>query len=388
MDRSRLRLRALLVILAALPVAVATRPAEAGEADSGGVPASRAPEPEAAAAGLPPGPSRPHLPRTLEEAVARPAWLIDAPDAHPLDGSLLARRPPRYPARAGDRMVFRVAYLGAPVGTLELEVPRLLAWRGQRLAHVVAVARSGETVSHLLPLYDRTEAWIDLDRGVTRLERSVSFEGDERTYLERRYDWEAHYLHLRQEELPKGKVREMSFDFGPHVHSALDLLLGLSRAELAPGEVRSFPVAVSRKIYGFELRLLGRRRIHSPALGEVEVLELRPATTLDGERRSPGGARLLVRAEPPHLPLRLDGWIGTSGGLLAAGISAELVEWKAGRGVAPAGEPFDPPRMAWRTERGMPRWAPPPEIERIRAARGLRFRNRKWYLPGADAGRR
>ncbi len=383
-DRIRYRLCAL---LAAFALAASAFPSIAAAEGSGSSAVASAPVPDGAAAGSPPGPPRPRLPRTLGEAVVWPGWLIDAPDAEPFGEAPLGARPPRYPARVGDRMVFRVDYLGAPVGTLELEVARWVAWRGRRFAHVVAVARSGEAVSKLLPLYDRTEAWIDLDRGVTRFERSVSFEGNERTYLERLYDWESHYLRLLQEELPKGKVREMAFDFGPHVHSALDLLLGLSRAELAPGEVRSFPVAVSRKIYGFEIRLLGRRRIASPALGEVEALELEPATTLDGERRSPRGARLLVRAAPPHLPLRLDGWIGTSGGFLASGISAELVEWRAGEGGPVAAPPFDPPRVAWRTERGMPRWAPPPEIARIRAARGLQFRNRKWYLPAAPAAR-
>lgn len=373
--------RGAVALFAALPLLLGALPARGGESAGAVAVALPAADPGAAPA-LPP----PRLPASIDDAVARPEPLLAAPDAELLDPDALRRHPPRFPARPGDRMVFRVAYLGAPVGTLELEVPRFIAWRGRRLAHVVAVARSGESV--FLPLYDRTEAWIDLDRGVTAVERSVSFEGQERTYLERVYDWEAHFLHLRQEELPKGKVREMSFDFGPHVHSALDLLLGLTHAELAPGEVRRFPVAVSRKVYGFELHHLGRRRVSSPVFGEVEALELEPATTLDGERRSVRGTRLLVRAEPPHLPLRLEGWVGTSGGLLASGISAELAEWRAGGGALPPPGPFEPPRVAWRTERGMPRWSPPPAIERIRAARGLRFENRKWYRSDAEAGRR
>jgi len=92
------------------------------------------------------------------------AFLLDAPGLSVLGPEALEEAPAQFPFAIGERLEYDVSWWGIAVGRASLEVARLVEWRGNRLAHVVATARTNDFFSLLYPVNDRSESWIDIDR--------------------------------------------------------------------------------------------------------------------------------------------------------------------------------------------------------------------------------
>lgn len=314
-------------------------------------------------------------------ASAQPRYLLDEPGLRELGPEALAERPGLFPAALGERLEYEVGYLGVPVGSFRMEVARFVERDGVRLAHVVCVARSNDVFSRLYPIYDLTEAWVDIDRMRTVRARSYTTRGSKEVFYDLRLDWKTHFAHLLYEKRHQGKIREVDFSFGPYLHDAIDLVYQLRRAPLDPGFRARFPVYASRKVYEVELAVGEVATVQTEALGRTAALPVEPRALLDGERRSGKGDVLWVDRER-RIPLKLEGWPGVSSGFLASGVRAELVGYReaAPGWETPPVQSWDPPQRELDSIEGMPQWRPPADVREAREMRGLRYRNDKRYV--------
>ncbi len=309
-------------------------------------------------------------------------YLIDEPGATPLAIEEFTAKPPVFPAPLGERLVYAVNYLGVPIGHFAIEVVRFLTWQGRRVVHVVGLAKTTDVSSQLYPIYDRSEAWIDIDEMQTLLMRSHTKHGRKEKMSDVRFDWDTHYLHLLYEERHKGKIRELSFDFGPYVHEAIELLYQLRRVEIDPGFYGRFPIYASRKIYEFQLQGLETETLASPVFGDVIAVVVEPAIALDGKRMGDARDRFWVRASDPALLLRIKGWPGEAQGFLTSGVEVELIAYVPQRAgwMTPPLRHWQPKLWDFASIRGMPQWEPPDDLRAARKQAGAKYRNVKRYV--------
>lgn len=312
-------------------------------------------------------------------ARAAEPWLLDDPALRVLTPADVAARPPRFPFPVGERLVYDVTWFGVPAGRAEIEIARFVALGDARYAHVVARAASNAVFSWVVPVRDRSEAWIDLDRFVTVRTRATQERPGKRYDESVRYDWDTHFLHARLDKLHKGQRRELTLDFGPHAHDTSDAFYRLRALPIAAGRSFALPTWADRKL--FDLRIdvtAGKTAGVRPLGGRVETLAVRPSTFLDGVAFAAGEGVVLV-AGPTRVPVRLEGWIRTTEhAFLVGGLRATLVDYVA---AAPGWPRIDVPLGLMQdcgamtpTQEGVPVWTPPPGVRaaRARSAEGVR----------------
>lgn len=317
-------------------------------------------------------------------------WLLDAADAREITPEEWRARPGRFDFLPGERLDFSVSYLGIPIGRVWLEVARFLALDGRRVAHLVAGARTNGFWSAIYRIDDRSEAWVDLDRVVTLRTRTHTRHGRRHEVFEQvDFDWETHFVHIREEKRHRNRLRLEAFDFGPFVHDTFDLFYALRSLSLEPGDSARFPVYANRKVYAFGVDAVRREPIDDPVLGAGAALVLRPYDLLDGEPAGGGAGEVWVRDDARRLPVRLVGWFRTTDHFRVAGVKAELAAyrerrpgWRAPRRPAPARAPpaIEP------SEDGRPVWRPPAAVLEARRRRGVVPYERKLPLPSVGTG--
>jgi hypothetical protein len=299
----------------------------------------------------------------------RTGWLLDEPGLVPITPEQWAADPGAFDFLPGERLDFQVRYLGLPIGRVWLEVVRFVERDGMRLAHLAAGARTNRFWSALYRVDDVSEAWVDLDRGVTVRTRTHTRHGRRREVWEQvDFDWATHFVFVHEERRHSNRLREVAFDFGPFVHDTFDLFYAVRSLPLDPGFSARLPVYANRKIYAFHVEVVRRE----PWAGEVsdsdEAVVLRPYDLLDGEPTGNGAGEIWVSADGRHLPLRLVGWFITTDRFRVGGIRADLVAHRERLEGWP-----EPPRPHYRprppaepTEDGRPRWDPPPRVREAR----------------------
>jgi len=313
----------------------------------------------------------------------RGGYLLDEPGLVEIGPEAWAEDPGVFDFLPGERLDYDVRYLGIPIGRVWLEVARFVERDGRRLAHLRAGARTNDFWSALYRVDDVSEAWVDLDRGVTVRTRTHTLHGRRREVWEQvDFDWRTHFVHVREERRHSGRWIEEAFDFGPFVHDTFDLFYAVRSMPLEPGFSARLPVYANRKIYGFHVEVVRREAWEGELFGETEAVVLKPFDLLDGEPTGNGAGEVWVRAGGRHVPLRLVGWFITTDRFRVGGIRADLVSQRARRPGWP--EPPTPryrPRPAARpTEDGRPRWEPPPEVIEARRRHDVHPVERKGAL--------
>ena len=319
------------------------------------------------------------FPDTMPPERESPAYLLDGPEVRSLTPAELAPSNTAFPWPVGERLVYQVSYFAVPVGLATIEYARVIEVADRQLAHLVAHARTNEVFSKLFRVEDRHEAWIDLATGRVIRTRTRTQHGKKQAREEIEFDWDTHFVTMREVKVHKQRLREVSFDFGPHVYDVFDAFYALRSIPVKAETHEELPVYASRKVHGFRVKAVGQREQGNRVVGRVTAWELRPYDTIDGTEEDVGKGRVIVWPEGRNLPLRLEGWFRATRSLRIGGVVAELVEWSRGDPAWP-----DPPAVRWssppvapKSVDGWPRWDAPPAVIEARRERGVEAYKRK-----------
>lgn len=320
------------------------------------------------------------------DAEAPSAFLLDEPGTVEISPEAWSANPGRFDFLPGERLDFAIRYLGVPIGRVWLEVARFVEWEGRRVAHLVAGAKTNAFWSTFYRIDDRSEAFVDLDRAVTLRTRTHTLHGRRHEVFEQiDFDWETHFVHIREEKRHRSRLREEAFDFGPFVHDPFDLFYVLRSLPLGLETSARFPVYANRKIYAFHVDVIRKETLEDGPLGPGEVFVLRPYDLLDGEPAGSGAGEVFVRDDARRLPVRLVGWFRTTSHFRVAGIRADLVAYRERLPGWPAPPPLRPrrdPPVIEPSEDGRPQWTPPAAVREARERRGTAPYHRKTDLSG------
>jgi hypothetical protein len=311
-----------------------------------------------------------------------PAYLLDGPDVREIAPGELSAASTGFPWPVRERLVYQVSYFGVPVGLVRIEYARVIERGDRQFAHLVARASTNDVFSKIYRVEDRSEAWIDLANGQVTRTRTRTQHGSKEAREEIFFDWDTHFVNIRKVKVHKQRVREVAFDFGPHVYDVFDALYALRSIPVAADTDEELPVYASRKVHGFRIKAVGEREQGNRVVGKVTAWELRPYDTIDGVAEDVGNGRVIVWPEGRNLPLRLEGWFRATRSLRIGGVVAELVDWSPGDPAwpAPPAASWSSPPVAPESAEGRPRWDPPAEVLEARAQRGVEPYERKLDL--------
>jgi hypothetical protein len=320
-------------------------------------------------------------------ASGAPCYLLERPGARELAAAELRAKPPAFPFPRGERLEYAVRYFGIEVGRAAVEIARFVAYDGRRMAHVVATARTNDFFSLIYRVDDRSEAWIDTDRLVTVRTATHTRHGWRREiYEEVDFDWKTHFVRIFEAKRHRKRAHDLAFDFGPFVHDTFDVFYAIRSLPLAPGYSAHVPVYASQKVYGLRLDVVGKERIRSPLLGEVETLVLRPNNSLDGKPQGDGKGKIFVLAGARHVPVRMTGWFRSTQGFRIGSARGELVDYRAGDPDWPAPQirPLEPRAEPAPSVEGRPVWNPPARIVEARRRAEVGPLDRRFTLAWPD----
>ncbi len=311
------------------------------------------------------------VPAGGDDAAEIDAFLLDAPGVRELGPEALQEAPGRFPFAVGERLDYGVSWWGIDVGTAHLEIRRLIEWRGTRLVHLVATARTNEFFSLLYPIDDRSESWVDVDRLRTLRTATWTRHASKETWEEVEFDWQTHLVHVVEEKRHAARIKQAVLDTGPFLYDTFDVFYALRSLPLEIGLAAELPVYASRKIYGLHIDVERTETLEDPVLGTTQAFVLRPYDLLDGKPQDDGAGEVWVSATAPHVPLRLRGWFRTVGERLRiGGARVDLIGYRAAAPGWPVPSFQTAPAREWPafTEQGEPVWDLPLDIWEARRA--------------------
>lgn len=140
--------------------------------------------------------------------------------------------PPAQKIRVGERLVYKITWLGIPVGTGELWVKEKTTLGGREVFHVTGLIETNKVLRKIFPMYDTAESWIDAET----LE-SVQFEKNIDELREKSHErmvFDAPNKKGYFESFTTGEKKE--FPITVPVHDVLSTIFWARRQPLTPGE--------------------------------------------------------------------------------------------------------------------------------------------------------
>jgi len=179
----------------------------------------------------------------------------------------------------GERLIYRMSWLGVPIGTAELWAKETTMMNGRAVVHVVGIMRTNKVLSTIYPVRNEIHSWID-----AHTLTSVKFE----------------------KRISEGRTRaHQVVEFGEPTHDVVSAFYWVRRQALVPGQsVRTVVVADGME-WALEVVVLRRRRRQFRGWGRRDTLLVDPRGRVAGLPEKRGKSLIDFSDDASKLPLRI-----------------------------------------------------------------------------------
>lgn len=206
---------------------------------------------------------------------------------------------PRQEIFLGERLIYEVFWMGAPVGLGTLEVKEMTTLDGRRAFHVVAVAETNEFLSNIYPVHDEVHSWIDAETLQSlQFEKKVS-EGSYRADEKIVYD-PAHQKAF-YESLKNGSKKE--FSIHTPVQDILSAFFWVRRQPMELGKSFKTTVNSDEKDWDLELEVIRRENKELRGRGVFDTILIEPKTRLKGVLEKRGRVWIHLKNDAFRTPI-------------------------------------------------------------------------------------
>jgi hypothetical protein len=198
----------------------------------------------------------------------------------------------------GEHLVYDVFWMGIFIGTSELEVKPKSWFGGEPAHHVAALARTNDFLSHLYPVHDEVESFIDARDFHSVQFRKILREGRYRADEETTFDAASKTGHYHS--LLNGTRKD--FSTGGAVQDILSAFYWFRTQEVQPGRSIHVPVSSEEKDYDVEIRVLRteKKGFHGQT---IDTLVIEPKTSLKGILYDRGRVLVYFTTDAKRVPL-------------------------------------------------------------------------------------
>ena len=179
----------------------------------------------------------------------------------------------------GERLVYRMSWLGVPIGTAELWVKEKIRMNGKEVFHVIGRMQTNKVLSTVYPIRNEIHSWIDAETLT-----SVKFE----------------------KNISEGRTRAHEIiEFQKSVHDVISAFYWVRRQPLSPGQsVRTVVIADGTE-WALEVVALKRRTVELPGWGRIGTLLVEPRGRMAGVPEKRGRSLMDLSDDASRIPLRI-----------------------------------------------------------------------------------
>lgn len=199
----------------------------------------------------------------------------------------------------GERLVYKISWLGIPVGIGELWVKETTQLAGREVIHIVGVLETNRVLSKIFPMHDEGHSWID-----AQTLESVQFEKKVNELLIKAHEktvFDASSGTGYYESFTTGVTKE--FPVTVPVHDVFSAFYWARRQALVPGASVATVLSCDQKDWALEVHVL-RREIVKRRGTSVDTFRLEPITHVEGVEKR-GKAWINVTTDASRTPVRI-----------------------------------------------------------------------------------
>lgn len=198
---------------------------------------------------------------------------------------------------SGERLVYKLSYLGVPAGSAVMEVLEKTYVRGRSVYPVLSTVESNKFVSVFYPVKDRIETFIDVEDGYSHGIRIDQHQGRKRRNKVIDFDQVRH----RATQFKNNKVE--TFRIPPRVQDSLSSLYYFrNQATFEVGKSTFIDVHESNKNWELEIKVLGKEEITTP-LGTFKTFRVKAYVRYEGLFMDKGDVTLWLTDDARHIPV-------------------------------------------------------------------------------------
>lgn len=259
----------------------------------------------------------------IPAAAARATRLLPAAVTALAAAALLSMAPPAAacpdsPALAvGERLTFKISWLGIPAGTATLAVEEQAEVGGRLAARIVSTARSNDFVDVFYKVRDRAESVFDCEGRYSRRFLLRSREGRRRR--ERVYTFDLAGQEVRVEQPGRGERR---FPLPGPVQDPLSSLYVIRTEPLEVGRSIVLSAFEGERRWDLEVQVLRRERVRVPA-GGFDTVVVKPLLKFEGVFQQKGDVMVWLTDDARRMPVRMESQVKIGS------VAAELTSYAA-----------------------------------------------------------
>ena len=210
----------------------------------------------------------------------------------------LSEKPNEY-IPVGERLIYKVSWLGIPMGTGELWAKEKTTLAGREVIHVVGTFETNKVLSKIFPVHDEAHSWID-----TKTYESVQFEKKVNELVIKAHDiatFDAPKKRGYLESLKTGLKKE--FNVTTPVQDVFSVFYWARRQDLLPGKSVKTVLTADQKDWDLEVKVhrMENVKLHGTKISTIRV---EPITRVGGVEKR-GRAWFNLTNDSSRKPVRI-----------------------------------------------------------------------------------
>ncbi len=207
------------------------------------------------------------------------------------------------PFQMGERLVYKVSYMGIPAGEAVMEVSKKIQFKGREAYHIISTVESNDFISVFYPVKDRVESFVDTEEFYSHYIKINQRQGRKRREKVIDFDQIRHRAIQVKTDKVKSEVKTEVFRIPPGVQDSLSSLYYFRmHQDLVPGESVFIDVHESNKNWELEIQVITREELKT-ALGTFKTIKVKALVRYEGVFMDKGDVTLWLTDDEHHIPL-------------------------------------------------------------------------------------
>ena len=201
----------------------------------------------------------------------------------------------------GEKLTYKISYLGITVGQADAEIAGLETSNGRPAYHIIVRVKSHPVIDLLYKVRDEHHSWMDAEKlHSLRYEKKLR-EGRYRVHEVMTYDQAAHSA--QYESLSNQPKKEMLIP--QNAQDQLSCGYFFRTLEIEPNTTVKIPVNADEKNWDLEIKLLETEPLTIKDVGKFQALEAEPLIKFQGIFVKRGKIRGWISLDERRIPLMM-----------------------------------------------------------------------------------
>ena len=199
----------------------------------------------------------------------------------------------------GEDLVYRITWIGIPVGIGQLFVREKTTLNGREVYHVVGIVETNKVLSKIFPMHDEAHSFIDAETFESVQFEKVINELIINTHEKMVFDHDKGKGYFESFKTSEKK----EFDIESPVHDAFSVFYWVRRQDFIPGKSVKTTLVADRKEWALEAKVVKKEKVKIDGK-KIDTIRIEPNTIVEGKEKK-GLARFNLTDDASRTPVRI-----------------------------------------------------------------------------------